>query len=116
MNKQEFTSQPKYSGLSRAEKEQRWRAYSSSVASSGRRRKGNTMPPAGPTQYLDPVAHSLSMLPTCATHYLQALEDPFGLFKAGTSACIPDLHAVPSKKVHAQLEVLFPPAQMDTVS
>jgi hypothetical protein len=32
---------------------------------------------------------------------LQALEDPFGLKKSPTAACIPDLHAVPSKKTGA---------------
>jgi hypothetical protein len=43
-----------------------------------------------------PEAAALHSLAPCALHYLQAMEDPFSL---NAEVCIPDLHAVPSKKV-----------------
>lgn len=105
LTKQEFLSKPKYSKLSRAQKEQRWKSYlatSNTVATARPIGYPRRSPPRSQYGYIDPALHALSEMPTCATHYLQALEDPFGLFVGGKDACIPDLHAVPSKKVHAR--------------
>lgn len=48
----------------------------------------------GPAR-LHPVAAGLHVLSPCSVHYMQALVAPFGL---NSEACIPDLHAVDSKK------------------
>jgi hypothetical protein len=98
LTKQEYLSKPKYASLSRQDKERRWRQYLASKALA-------TQPDIfAPMEEPDPLAAVAHTFPSCAVHYLQALENPFHL---NAEACIPDLHAVPSKKVKAITRLTF---------
>lgn len=54
------------------------------------------MPKQSSISETHPLAAGLHVLSPCSVHYLQAIEDPFSLKEP---VCIPDLHAVNSKKV-----------------
>lgn len=94
---------PNISSLPKAEKERRWRQHQAA--------RGNTVVPyqrEATSNDPHPIAYALHTLPPCAIHYLQALEDPFGLLHEGhEKPCIPDLYAIPSKKVHALTRFTF---------
>ena len=98
--KQEFFTNPKRINLSRREKEQRWEQHLATSRSIGPgTRTGypqsiTLTQPAGPLMQLSP----------CAIEYLGALVAPFG--HKGL-ACIPDLHAIPSKKIRVKTRGTF---------
>lgn len=102
MNKETFISQPKYDNLSHKEKLRRWKQYQASVRS-GRmpgRTRGTTM------QMRQTRRGTLleSVLSPCAQEYFAAMTVPFALKQP---ACVPDLHALPSKKVRVKTRGLF---------
>jgi hypothetical protein len=92
--KAEFLSSPKRAKLSRAQQEARWQQYVASqrgVRGAVKLTSVNKSP-----AFVDPLTRAIIGTSECGIHYLQALTDPFAMKEA---ACIPDLHAIPSKKV-----------------
>lgn len=103
ISRQEFFAKPKYASLSNKSKEARWQQHKSAQklgrATSGRNRS-TRIKVAGPAN----KRHlSLAMTP-CAVDYMKSLVTPFSLTQP---ACIPDLHAVPSKKVRVKYRGVF---------
>lgn len=91
--KAEFLSSPKRSKLPKAQQEVRWQQY----LASQRGVRGAVKPPQSRSLVsVDPLTRAVIGTSECGVHYLQALTDPFAMKQP---ACIPDLHAVPSKKV-----------------
>jgi hypothetical protein len=85
--KQQFLASPKRAKLSKKEQDKRWAQY---VASNRNSRKA-------------PVRHSVNhkgktvlKLSPCAREYMGALQYPFS---TKALACVPDMHALPSRKV-----------------
>jgi hypothetical protein len=96
--KQQSINKPKFAGLSNKEKEKRWAQYKMS-------QRANKMPgrtTSTRVRVRNDALH-LKMTP-CAVDYAKALVTPFSL---STAACIPDLHAVPSKKVRVKTRGVF---------
>jgi len=93
MSKQQFMNKPTIKNLSSAEKERRWAQHR---ANKGQNFTVSRPPPT--VEEPNPIAAVTHTFPSCAVHYLQALENPFTLEHP---ACIPDLHSVPSKKIRA---------------
>lgn len=100
--KQQFIDNPKRRNLSNREKERRWRQYVISQRSIAvERRTGRTRG----TRIKIKANNQLSLkLTPCAKHYLIAVGAPFS--HKGV-ACIPDLHAVPSKKIRVKTRGTF---------
>jgi len=99
MSKRAFMQTPRISRLPKDERERRWRQH---AANAGQQFQVKERAPTALTP--DPLAALVHTFPSCAVHYLQALENPFHLDQP---ACIPDLHAVPSKKIKAILRGNF---------
>lgn len=101
LSRKEFLSKPKYAALSNKEKQSRWVQYQETRRGNGKRNIPNAARAYSKIQSINPGAAALHLFPPCAVHYAQAMAAPFHLVESGAqSACIPDLHAVPSKKVH----------------
>ena len=103
LSKQEFFSKPKYSTLSTKEKEARWQQYRSSNRlgkTTGGRNRSTRIKIAKPGGQ---ATLHLRMTP-CAVDYMKSLVTPFSLTQP---ACIPDLHAVPSKKIRVKCRGVF---------
>lgn len=100
LSRQEFFSKPKYRNLSAKEKESRWQQYKMSqrVARTTNGKSRSTRIKVSPKGNL-----RLAMSP-CAVDYMKALVTPFSL---SAPACIPDLHAVPSKKIRVKSRGTF---------
>lgn len=94
LNKQEFLNRKNRRSLTPKEQANRWRQYQASergrMTSNGRAR--NIVATPGSSEL---TALRINFSP-CAQHYLKALTNPFALHHP---ACVPDLHAVPSKKI-----------------
>lgn len=104
MSKQQFLAKPKYQGLSNKEKEARWRQYKSSIVM-GRPTAGRTRSTKISVRKTKSGKDVMRLgLTQCAAHYLTTLVAPFGFHG---DACIPDLHAVPSKKVRVKARGTF---------
>lgn len=94
--KAEFLASPKRANLSSKEQNERWRQYKASLMAD-RTRTGysrNTRIKVT-TDHKNKTIANLR-LSHCAADYAHALVMPFSLHKP---ACIPDLHAIPSKKI-----------------
>lgn len=102
MSKQDFLNRPKYANLSHKQKEARWASYVESRRTVAGSKKSVPAIARGVNKLsVSPAAAALHLFPPCAVHYAQAMTSPFHLVESGAnSACIPDIHAVPSKKVH----------------
>jgi hypothetical protein len=102
--RKQFFSRAKYSKLSMKEKEQRWQQYRSSQKLS-QPPKGMTRSTRMKVKQTPKGKHTMSLgLSHCAANYLVTLTSPFGFHG---EACIPDLHAVPSKKVRVKARGTF---------
>lgn len=100
--KQQFLNDPKRRNLSSREKERRWQQYLMSQRSlKGERSYGLTR--ATKIRVSKKNNLRLKMSP-CAKHYMVALVSPFSHKQ---EACIPDLHAVPSKKIRVKTRGTF---------
>jgi len=86
-------NRPTIKNLSAAEKERRWAQHRANAG-----QNFTVSRPLPTVTEPNPIAAVTHTFPSCAVHYLQALENPFTLEHP---ACIPDLHSVPSKKVRA---------------
>lgn len=95
-SKSQFFQRPRIRDLSLQEKERRWRQHQNAFRNPA---------PFG-TQHaahmeslsLDPLSAYVHTTPKCGRNYMHALTDPFSLHE---EVCIPDLYAIPSKKVRA---------------
>jgi len=99
--KQQFLNSPKRRNLPPREKERRWKQYAASQRSTAaNKRRGYTRNTRMKTSGRN---LKISMSP-CAKHYLTTLVAPF---EHKGVACVPDLHAVPSKKIRVKTRGTF---------
>lgn len=93
--KQRFMAKPKIAKLRKKEQERRWRQHQAS-------RRADRMPQGYSRNtrmkaVATPKGHKAElMLSSCSKEYFLAMQAPFSLKQ---TACVPDLHSVPSKKV-----------------
>lgn len=99
LSKREFMNKRKYEHLTLKEREKRWQQYRMSSKLS-KTTGGKTT-----STKIRSVNNRLNLKMTpCAVDYMKALATPFSL---SSPACIPDLHAVPSKKVRIKTRGTF---------
>ena len=107
--KAEFFARPKIRRLPAAEKERRWQQHVMSIRASARvpqrdlarlNRRGYTRG----TQLITTGMKAEVHLSPCAKHYLNALTIPF---QNKGVACVPDFHAIPSKKIRVKTRGFF---------
>jgi hypothetical protein len=103
MNREQFYSKKKIEHLSAKEKEKRWKQHRA-AKTSARARPGYNRNTKIKVHTVDGKNYGSMRLTHCASEYANCLIMPFTLHKV---ACIPDLHAVPSKKLRIVLRGTF---------
>ena len=101
MNKEQFMKRRKIRVLSKKEQERRWRQHRAANRGVNQQMYGTRL-----RQRQTPKGKSVAslVLSPCAQDYLLALEAPFS---AKQVACVPDLHAIPSKKLKIKTRGTF---------
>lgn len=109
LSKAEFMNKPKIRKLPKAEQERRWKQHLENASQQVRTgaRVNKRLSNRGYTPNTTLVIRNKIAeyhLSPCAQHYLLALQVPFSTKQV---ACVPDIHAIPSKKIRVKTRGTF---------
>jgi len=105
ISRQEFFDRPKIKNLPQKEKLRRWNQHRSSLRGEKKQAaRGYTRNTQIRSRQTNRGMIAELALSPCAQEYLVAMHAPFSL---KTPACVPDLHAVPSKKIRVKTRGVF---------